>query len=39
VGLFDVPETATPNRTDREYAGRYWVIGRTDFLPDAASAT
>jgi hypothetical protein len=33
VGLFDVPETATPDRTEREYAGRYWVIGRRDFVP------
>jgi hypothetical protein len=36
VGLFDVPETATPDRTDREYAGRYWVIGRRDFVPGAS---
>ena len=36
VGLFDVPETATPDRTDREFAGRYWVIGRRDFVPEAS---
>jgi hypothetical protein len=36
VGLFDVPETATPERTEHEYAGRYWVIGRTDFVPEAS---
>jgi hypothetical protein len=36
VGLFDVPETATPSTTEREYAGRYWVIGRRDFVPGAS---
>jgi hypothetical protein len=36
VGLFDVPETATPDRTEREYAGRYWVIGRRDFVPEGS---
>ncbi len=36
VGLFDVPETATPGRTEREFAGRYWVIGRRDFVPEGS---
>ena len=36
VGLFDVPETATPDRTEREYAGCYWVIGRRDFVPEGS---
>ena len=38
VGLFDTPETGTPDRTDREFAGRYWVIGRRDFVPEASGS-
>ena len=36
VGLFDTPETGTADRTEHEYAGRYWVIGRRDFVPEAS---
>ena len=39
VGLFDTPETGTPDRTDREYAGRYWVIGRRDFVPEGSGSS
>ena len=33
VGLFDTPETVTPDNSEREYAGRYWVIGHDGVIP------